>query len=158
MKQCAAYSICLVHSVSPESQMSSTFTVHHTYLSGSCLVITVEQEASRLKRVCKCVCTSGVRTSAHPGQLFPFSQFLERECTPPPHSELHLDQVDHDDQKMGWGHDTFSLQNLVSIQNVFYSYHGFKSGLLRVDKTKEKCLKGSYYKKNCHRFDNVAFG
>jgi len=102
MKQCSGQ-ICQGHSVYLKSQISSTFTVHHTYLSGrrAALVIMVKQEASMLQFVCVSVCTSGVRTSAHPGQLFPFSQFLERECTPPPHSELHLDQGDHEDQKMG---------------------------------------------------------
>lgn len=36
-----------------------------------------------------------VPTSAHPGQLLPFSQLRTLEWTPPPHSVLHLVQEPH---------------------------------------------------------------
>lgn len=60
------------------------------------------------------MCLGCGRTRAQPGQLFPFSQWRLREWTPPPHSVLHLVHEPQGDQKMGWGQDTPSLQNLSS--------------------------------------------
>lgn len=61
---------------------------------------------------CLCLSVCVFPTSAHPGQLLPFSQVRTLEWTPPPHSVLHLVQEPHGDQKIGWGQGTPSLQNL----------------------------------------------
>lgn len=160
MKQCAVQ-FCLGHSVYLESQISSTFTVHHTYLTVR-RAAWLSWSSRRLQGYSMCVCVCVYFRCTY--QRTPWTAI---SILTVPGARMHSSPTLWAALGPGrpwWPEDGLRARHLLIAESgeqkkCFTDIMNNKLVCSELIKLKRNVsLKGSYIKKNSHRFDNIAFG